>query len=176
MSFNHGINTRETSVSSFATEAASSGIPFVVGTAPIHTVKGAVNKPVVVNSINEAKAMFGYSDDWEKYTLCEVMDSHFKLYRKAPVVMVNVLDPEKHITQAEVSEEVTLISKKVTLPFEAIDSQLSVQNGEVQLVKGTDYDTFYSDDALVEMLSKSKHQYWKSYILRNELLRRGKNK
>ena len=35
---------------------------------------------------------------------------------------------------------------------------------------------FYSDDALVEMLSKSKHQYWKSYILRNELLRRGKNK
>ncbi len=35
---------------------------------------------------------------------------------------------------------------------------------------------FYSDDALVEMLSKSKHQYWKSSILRNELLRRGKNK
>ena len=33
---------------------------------------------------------------------------------------------------------------------------------------------FYSDDALVDMLSKSKHQYWKSYIIRNELLRRGK--
>lgn len=35
---------------------------------------------------------------------------------------------------------------------------------------------FYSDDALVDMLDRNKHQYWKRYILRNELIRRGKNK
>lgn len=47
-------------------------------------------------SYAEAVAALGYSDDWEKYPICEAIYSQFKLYGVAPVVFVNVLDPAKH--------------------------------------------------------------------------------
>ena len=44
----------------------------------------------------EAVAQFGYSDDWEKYTLCEFIYSQFALFAMSPCVLINVLDPAKH--------------------------------------------------------------------------------
>lgn len=50
--------------------------PIYVGTAPVHTILGGsenVNKPVRVSSFEQAKALFGYRDDWAAYTLCEAI-------------------------------------------------------------------------------------------------------
>ena len=79
--------------------AKCQNVMVLVGTAPVHTVFGGadnVNKPILVHDIAEARRYFGYSDSWEDYTLCEAM--HMFLENKAvgPLVLINVLDPEKH--------------------------------------------------------------------------------
>mgnify|MGYP006969160673 CR=1 FL=1 len=70
-----------------------------VGTAPVHNVAGGgqyVNKPVMVDSIAEAMRCFGYSDEWDKYTLCEAMHVHLQKYGVGPLILINVLDPQVH--------------------------------------------------------------------------------
>jgi hypothetical protein len=92
----HGVSTRQNDTSISTPVTADSGIAFVVGAAPGHTVDGAPNDPIMCQSYAEAAAALGYSDDWEKYPICEAIYSQFKLYGVAPVVFVNVLDPAKH--------------------------------------------------------------------------------
>ena len=67
-----------------------------VGTAPVHTVAGGaanVNRPILVTNIAEARKHFGYSDEWDKYTLCEAMHAHLENKAVGPLVLINVLDP-----------------------------------------------------------------------------------
>jgi phage tail sheath protein FI len=70
-----------------------------VGTAPVHTVAGGaanVNRPILVTNIAEARKYFGYSDEWDKYTLCEAMHAHLENKAVGPLVLINVLDPATH--------------------------------------------------------------------------------
>ena len=88
-----------TQVAGSRVAAKSQNAMVLVGTAPVHTVLGgkeSVNKPILVHDIAEARRYFGYSENWNDYTLCEAM--HMFLERKAvgPLVLINVLDPEKH--------------------------------------------------------------------------------
>lgn len=71
----------------------------VFGTAPVQTAASGnmlINKPVLVNSFAEAKKLFGYSEDWAKYTLCEAMYLILACEHVGPLVLVNVLDPNTH--------------------------------------------------------------------------------
>jgi phage tail sheath protein FI len=148
--FFHGVQTsqRETSVSTPVT--AGSGIPFVVGTAPVHTVDGKVNAPILCNTYAEAVEALGYSDDWEKYSLCEMVYSHFKLFAMSPMVVVNVLDPTKHKASVDAAP-VTFAEQQAKLPYEAIPGSVKITSadGSTEYVAGTDYDVFFEDDALI---------------------------
>ena len=67
-----------------------------VGTAPVQTLgpgNMAINKPVLVRNIAEAKKYFGYSEDWASYTLCEAMHYFFEVKGIGPLVMINAFDP-----------------------------------------------------------------------------------
>lgn len=83
-----------------AKQASEGRTAFVyIGTAPVHTVSGGaanVNKPVLVRSIAEARRLFGYSEDWSKYSLCEAMYVHLEHKGVGPLVLINVLDPAVH--------------------------------------------------------------------------------
>ena len=57
----------------------------------------------------------GYSDEWDKYDICEEIYSSFKLYSNGPIIMVNVLDPAKHLKGAETVEK-TLAGGITELP------------------------------------------------------------
>ena len=97
MSYRHGVYLSEVPTSVIPPARTSAGLPVVFGTAPVNLVDEApVNKPILCYTYGEAVQAFGYSDDWEKYTLCEFMKSHFALFVVAPVVFVNVLDPAEH--------------------------------------------------------------------------------
>lgn len=148
--FYHGARAsqRETSVSTPIT--AESGLPFVVDLAPVHTVGGKVNEPILCNSYAEAVSAFGYSDDWEKYPICEVIHSHFKLYGMSPVVLVNVLDPETHKKNVAASD-LELTNGRLELPFEAIRDSVVVKEGSgtATYVPDADYELFYSGEKLV---------------------------
>lgn len=115
MAYEHGVKASEVATSIFAPVEATAGLQVVVGTAPINLAKTTeyVNKPLLAYSFAEAVEGLGYSDDWENYTLCEAMDSAFKLYGVAPVVFVNVLDPSNHKEVG--TAEVNILNKKAII-------------------------------------------------------------
>ncbi|MCL1903988.1 MAG: phage tail protein [Oscillospiraceae bacterium] len=143
--FFHGVRTVREPSPMNSPFTVTSGITFVVGTAPIHTVgSDLVNEPIRARNWGEAERVFGYSEDWKKYDICEVMFSHFRLYNASPVVFVNVLDPTKH-KKSTPAKAFPITGGRVRLPFEALKSTVKATS----YVLGTDYELFYNDGALV---------------------------
>ncbi len=145
----HGAQAGKQTTSVSTPNVAASGIIFAVGTAPIQMVTGGkINEVVMANNYTEAVKRLGYSDDWKKYSLCEVIYTEFQLYKMAPIFFVNVLDPAKHKTKKTLKKEVE--ENQVKLPIEAILESVEVNGMEA----GTDFEAFYDDKAcIVEFLS-----------------------
>lgn len=150
----YGVRTEEAKSSVATPDKAKTGICIAFGTAPVHQVDGSANEVIAVTSYEEAVAAVGYSENWDKYTLCEVIHSHFKLYGMAPLLMVNVMDPETN--QAEEAEKnYTISGGRIVLDEDAIADTITVK-GESSTVyeAGTDYDIVYSDGAcIIEVLA-----------------------
>lgn len=132
----------------------SQGAIVYVGTAPVHNVEGGannVNVPIVVNNIAEARKYFSYSDEWDKYTLCEAMHAHLENKGVGPLVLINVLDPakadHKKSTQTTASKTpsngriVIAAAQDVILDTVVIKTQ---DQTPVTKVKGTDYAIAYN--------------------------------
>lgn len=158
---NHGVFVTEQATSIGAPVVAASGVPFVIGTAPVQSAEdpAALGVPVRITGWNEFRKRFGYADDWAKYTLCEYAFVHFALYAMQPVIFVNLLDPATH-NEAVAAADISVVNHRITLPKEAIDSAALVIKAETgtgtAYIKGTDYEVFYTDAAcIVEILSTS---------------------
>ena len=91
----HGVYVSQQGTSLGTPAVAGSGIPFFIGTAPVQSASkpAKVGTPVLCTNWAEAVEKLGYSDDWKKYTLCEAMYSHFKLFGCQPAIFCNVMDP-----------------------------------------------------------------------------------
>ena len=149
MAYGHGLKARQQETSISTPLTAESGLPFIVGTAPVHTIGGKVNDPILAYSYAEAVSAAGYSDDWAKYTICELIYSQFMLYKCAPIVFVNVLDPEKH-KKAVQPQDYEITENQVLLPFEAIAGSVTVKIGDGEALKASDdYEVFYDSANLV---------------------------
>lgn len=151
---NHGVYVSEQATSVSTPVVAASGVPFVVGVAPVQSAENAAKAgiPVLCTSWAEAVEKLGYSDDWGTYSLCEFMYSHFKLFGCQPVVFCNLLDPST-MSEEVVSADIAVSNHKITLPFEAINDATLVVKGEggagSAYVAGTDYSAYYDGENLV---------------------------
>lgn len=154
MAYFHGAKASKIGTSISTPVTADSCIHFIVGTAPVHMVNGKVNEPVYVSSYAEAVKAMGYSDDWEKYDICEEIYSSFKLYQNGPIIMVNVLDPNKHLTGETEAEDIKLLNGVLELPLEALAETVMVKGygaGDAlteEYQRGTDYELLYTDGVL----------------------------
>lgn len=104
MPYKHGVYVSEQETSLTAPISGTAGLQVIFGTAPVNLVDnpaGAVNTPKLCYSYKEACAAVGYSDDWEKYTLCQSIYTCFNVQNVAPIILVNVLDPAVHKTAAQ---------------------------------------------------------------------------
>lgn len=142
MAFRHGVYKQEVPTSVVAPSQGESGLPVIVGTAPVFMGDSTcVNKPVLVYTFEEAVSIFGYSTDWESWTLCEFMYSQFVLYGQAPAVLVNVFDPSRHMVEMMDHAGVEYISL----------------NGSVNLgqnvMKADDYELYYDDEGNAHIAS-----------------------
>lgn len=150
-----GARVTEKATSITAPVTAETGV-MAFGTAPVHQVGGAVNQVVLATSYEEAVAALGYSDDWSKYTLSEVIYSHFRLYGTAPLLLVNVLDPATN-KAAVAAENKAVTDGQVVISDDVIPSSVVVKaTAEAQsaAVRGTDYDVFFQGDkCVIEVLS-----------------------
>ncbi|MBR1565337.1 MAG: hypothetical protein IJ649_01110 [Oscillospiraceae bacterium] len=150
--YKHGAYGDIRAVGTRVSDESQSAIVYV-GTAPVHQIEGGaanVNVPVVVNNIAEARAKFGYSDDWASYTLCEAMHVHFDLNGVGPLVLINVLDPATHRSETKVTKSLTPKGGKVTITNaeNIILDSVVVKTGSGESastkVKGTDYELAYN--------------------------------
>ena len=159
---NHGVYVSEQATSVSTPVVADSGVPFVVGAAPVQSAAtpAAAGVPVLCTSWAEAVEKLGYSEDWGSYPLCEFMYSHFQLFGCQPVIMCNVLDVAD-MKEAVAAADVAVSDHKAKLPIAAIDDENLVVKpaggaGEAY-VKDTDYSTYYDGEFLViEVLSDGK--------------------
>jgi len=156
---NHGVYVSEQATSVSTPVVADSGIPFVIGAAPIQSAEtpAAVGIPVLCTSWSEAVAKLGYSEEWDKYQLCEFMYAHFMLYGCQPVIFCNLLDPATMKTVVA-AEDMAVTNQKIALPLEAIDDEMLIVKATggtgSALVKDTDYAVYYdSDSCVIELLS-----------------------
>lgn len=157
---NHGVYVTEQATSVSTPVVANSGLPFFIGTAPVQSAESPakVGVPVLCHSWNEAVEKLGYSDDWAKYTLCEAMYSHFKLFGCEPAVFCNVLDMSRTSSVEAASKSVS--DHKVELPIEAIASTVVVQDNEKSpMTKDTDYALYYANGNLIVELLRDGAKY-----------------
>lgn len=160
-----GVHVNEKATEVSIPVVADSGIPFVVGTAPVHMAAkpARANYPVLCTSWDEAVEKLGFSYDWKKYTLCEAMYSHLKLYGCQPVIFCNVLDPgDADMRKPAESKPCDVVDHRIVLPPETIHDDLRVTAGEgedaVQLKEDEDYSFFYDEDTdscILELLEDS---------------------
>lgn len=136
--------------------ARSDGAVVCVGTAPVQTIALAsgesynVNTPVVVNNIAEARAFFGYSKDWAKYTLCEAMHHFLETKAVGPLILINVLDPvSTHKSSTATTASKTPSGGKIVLASAEdiiLDSVVITTTGGSPTTKekGVDYNIAYN--------------------------------
>lgn len=165
MPYNHGIRVAENPTGVSSPINGTAGLQVVFGTAPINTVQNpsaAVNKLILANTFDEAKAALGYSEDFDNYTLCQAMYAAFKLFGVGPVIFCNVLDPSKAEHKTSVASASYAVANKqavVNVIGMIHDSTLIVKDTSVTLVEDTDYTVSYNDDGylVITLLSTSTH-------------------
>ena len=141
--FKHGAYGEINVVGTRVVEKSQNAI-VCVGTAPVHMVAGGaknVNVPIVVNNEAEAMKLFGYSDDWGSYTLCELIHVFFKKMGVGPAVFINVFDPAKHKASDVTSVTKTPENGSVVLTDadKIIVDTITVKAASVTKTAGTDY-------------------------------------
>lgn len=107
--YKHGVYTQEQATKVVAPALAESALPVVVGIAPVHTLpegkQAPVNEPKLCYSLQEFENFFGKpgeTDNPEDFKLWQTANVYFDRYSVAPLVAINVFDPEKHLkTPAE---------------------------------------------------------------------------
>lgn len=145
-----------------ASPVSSSGLQVVVGTAPVNLAENpdvVVNVPVLCVSITEAKKKLGYSEDFSAYTLCQSMYASYIAYQVAPVVFINVLDPQKHKKDNEAKVYGIVNSQTVVDDLTGIlQDSVKVKAGEEVLKKDEDYILSFNADGhlVITILSEQE--------------------
>lgn len=152
----HGVFTKEQATSTASPVGVETAIPFVIGASPIHAASEAasVGVPVLCRSMEEAAEKLGYSEDWDKYNLCEVMHSHFVLYGMQPVIFVNLLDPST-MAQSAAAADLAVSEHKVLIAGAIKDENLVIKSagGADAYTEDDDYMLYYDGDSLcIELL------------------------
>ena len=130
----------------------ASVVPVYFGTAPVNLLtdyKGAVNTPIKIYNLSEAKSKLGHFADatlWGKYTLCEAIEAHFNNANGniGPIYVINVLDPDKHKAEQAVTVPLTFANRKASIVTTGIIIATFAIEGKVL---GTDYTLSYNADA-----------------------------
>lgn len=155
-----GIQIQERPTSIVSPITAESAIQVVVGAAPVNLAKGKENilSPQIVYRYEEATEKIGMCRDFKQFPLCQSIAASFEIYNVAPLILINILDPIRHKTDAtdEVTDlegEFALISKQGIL----LDSLVVKSEDRSKIFeKDTDYIAEFQKDGTVGITFKQQ--------------------
>lgn len=133
-------------VAQSATQAGTT--PVYVGCAPINLVRGyadidVVNYPVKLSNLPNAQQTIGYSDDWDSFSLGEVISAHFDNANGniGPIYVINVLDPDVHRKADVTTVNLAFSNGRATIKSDTIILDTLALEGKVE---GVDYSVDYN--------------------------------
>ena len=124
----------------------SGTVAVYVGTAPVNLIRGyanSVNTPVKLSNFADVRRHFGYTENWNAFSLCEAFYVHFNNptgTNVGPVVAINVLDPKTHVKAAETTQTLTFAKGRATIISDTIILDTLTLASKVE---GTDYSVSY---------------------------------
>ena len=156
MGYAHGISSSENATAIVSPLYIDSALPVIIGVAPINLSEDpytAANVPKYVYDKPSAVAAVGFCYDFENYSLCQSIYARFDVSKVAPAVLINVLDPTKHI------KEVAPATLQVTLKQVNIDDTgvlldkivVKATDGNTTYVKDDDYVAAFNPDGTVRI-------------------------
>ena len=151
--YKHGIYISQSATVTPVSNKATGSIQAVVGVAPINLISnpaGAVNKPILLSSIDDVAEYIGYSTDVNKFTLMQAVHATFEIFSTAPIIAINVLDPSKHATAK--TSSASLSGGVLTIEDTGVllsTLKLTSSDGTVTYVSGTDYTAAFNSDGTV---------------------------
>lgn len=148
----HGVRVLEEETALTVPVNGTAGLQVIFGTAPVNLAENpyeATNVPKICYSFNECVENFGYSDDFKNYTLCMSMFANFKMFAVAPIILINVLDPKKHVKE-NASKQYTVVNNQALINIEGILlDTIKVKNGDTELEQNTDYVASFNENGNV---------------------------
>jgi uncharacterized protein len=151
MAYQHGVYINEQATSVTAPVEVDSAVQVVIGTAPVNrSQESDLLAPKIAYTYDEAKAAVGYSKKFSDFTLCQAISASFLVYNVAPIVLINVLDPKKHMNQVK-AEAVTLKTGNAVISKEGIlADSVALKSGSGESAEiytaGKDYVLSFDDD------------------------------
>lgn len=121
-------------------------VPIYFGTSPVGFVQESItNKPLLIESFEDAVRLIGYSENWNKYTLCEAVFAHFRnsIMPIGPIVVVNSVDLIKHKSPEKKTKDIFFVNKRAS--FDGEDIILSTIEIADKIV-GVDYSVTLEND------------------------------
>ncbi len=175
MAYKHGIYATESPTSLTTPITGTAGLPLFVGTAPVNTVvNAAVNKPILVYKHEEAVAQLGYSENTDKYTLSGAMYAVFEMFNVAPVIFINVLDPNnpKHVKKIDETEKKPEAHKIIIDDEGVISNAVTLKSGENALVSSADFDISYDSNnrCIISLVETSEYYDSESFTVAYSIL------
>ena len=129
--YKHGIRTSRQATAISIPVTSDGCIQCVVGTAPVNLAADpydTVNKPFACLKKEDAVTALGYCNDFKNYTLCQSIYATFNIFAVAPLILINVLNPKKHV-KASVSKTYTVEGGNIVIDEEGILlDQLNIAN------------------------------------------------
>lgn len=116
-----------------------------VGTAPVNLIRGyadAVNAQILLRSYDAAKRLVGYTDAWNKFTLCEPIKLHFDnpSGNIGPIIVINALDPDVHRSQRPTTVQLHFINGRASITSDTLILDTLVL---AEKVEGVDFSIDY---------------------------------
>ena len=154
--YKHGISTKRKATALTTPLTSAANVTVVIGTAPVNMAKDpyhAANVPFAAYSKPDAVAKMGWSEDFKKYTIMQSIYASFNVFAVAPLIMINVLDPnnENHVT-AVASKDYIVANKKALIPEEGIlldTIEITNEDASKALQADVDYVASFADDGTV---------------------------
>lgn len=152
MDYNRGVRIRENATSFAAPVLGTAGLQVAVGVSPVNLAEDpyhATNVAKIAYSLEEASAAVGFSGNLKDYNLNQSISATFKMFAVAPIILVNVLDPERHKASVE-KTECTVQDMQAVLGVEGmLLDKVVVEHEGTELKEGTDYIVSFDGDGYV---------------------------
>lgn len=117
--YKHGIATKSNGTVGITQSKTAYSAQVIIGTLPINTLKNpreAVNSIILLEDSEDLSNIVGKTNEIEKYTAMQGVYASLEVHKVAPIIVINVLDPDnsQHV-QAVVGKEYNVINKMVII-------------------------------------------------------------